>query len=41
MKNWPQFYLSAAAKYSPFAVMKLLIQYGAQVPQSSALQTAV
>jgi ankyrin repeat protein len=41
MKDWPGFYLSAAAKYSPVDITKLLIQYGAQVPQSSALQTAV
>jgi ankyrin repeat protein len=35
------FYLSAAAQYSPVDTTKLLIHYGAKVPQSGALQTAV
>jgi ankyrin repeat protein len=35
------FYLSAAAQYSPVDITKLLIHYGAKVPQSGALQTAV
>jgi ankyrin repeat protein len=35
------FYLSAAAQYSPVDISKLLIQYGAQVPQSGALQSSM
>jgi hypothetical protein len=41
MVHWPGYYLQAAAEYSPVNITKLLIQFGAQVPQSDALQTAV
>jgi len=39
--HWLGYYLQAAAEYSPMNITKLLIQFGAQVPQSDALQTAV
>jgi hypothetical protein len=35
------YYLYAAAEYSPVEITELLIQYGAKVPQSGAIQSAV
>jgi ankyrin repeat protein len=40
-KKTPGGHLTAAAKFSPVEVTRLLIQHGAQVPQSGALQAAV
>jgi ankyrin repeat protein len=40
-RKTPGSHLTAAAKFSPAEVTMLLIQYGAKVPQSGALQAAV